>query len=162
MPAEPHRYWEDLGPAEEFTSREMQVTGEEIIEFASKYDPQYFHTDTAAARNSHFGELVASGVHILAIWRILDHEISGDIRWMCGIAWDELRWNKPMKANDRVRAHARFISKRESGSDLRRGIAVYRYALLNQDNQELFYCTSTNLVERRPASAAGPVNEGAA
>ena len=127
----------------------MLVTGQEIIDFASKYDPQYFHVSAEEARRSHFGELVASGVHILALWRILDHEISGNIRWMCGIAWDNLRWNTPMRANDRVHATARFISKRESSSDPGRGIAVYRYALVNQRGEELFYCTSTNLVERR-------------
>jgi acyl dehydratase len=147
--AEPHRYWEDIVPGESFISREMEITQQEIVDFAVRYDPQYFHTDPEKAKNSHFGEVVASGVHILAIWRILDHEITGDVRWMCGIAWNDLRWNKPMRANDRVRAKATCISKRESASDPLRGIVIYRYALLNAKNEELFYCTSTNLVERR-------------
>ena len=144
------RYWEDLEPGEAHVSREMEVTREEIVEFASKYDPQYFHMDPEQAKQSHFGEVVASGVHILAVWRILDHEITGDVRWMCGIAWDELRWNKPLRSGDRVRALAKCVSKRESSSDTGRGIAVYRYELKNQRDEAIFYCTSTNLVERRP------------
>lgn len=154
--AEPSRYWEDLQPGERFVSRYQDVTAEEIIDFARRYDPQYFHMDADKARGSHFGEVVASGVHILAIWRILDHEITGDIRWMCGIAWDNLRWNKALRGGDRVRAVAEFISKRESGRDASRGIAVYRYALENQHGEEVFYCTSTNLVERRPAQPPSP------
>lgn len=144
------RYWEELEPGEQHTSRALEVTQDEIVQFASKYDPQYFHMDPEQAKQSHFGEVVASGVHILAIWRILDHEITGDVRWMCGIAWDDLRWNRPMRAGDQVRAVAECISKRESASDPGRGIVVYRYVLKNQRDEAIFYCTSTNLVERRP------------
>lgn len=147
---QPVRYWEELEPGERHVSRYLTVSADEIIDFARRYDPQYFHMDADKARQSHFGEVVASGVHILAIWRILDHEITGDIRWMCGIAWDNLRWNKALRGGDQVRAIAEFISKRESGSDASRGIAVYRYALENQRGEEVFYCTSTNLVEQQP------------
>lgn len=150
----PHRYWEDLVVGEEFTSSPRQVSQDEIVDFASRYDPQYFHMDPEQARSSHFGEVVASGVHILAIWRILDHQITGDVRWMCGIGWDNLRWNRPLRAGDRVRAYARCLDKRPSGSDPTRGIAVYRYALLNQRDEQVFWCDSTNLVERRPADSA--------
>jgi len=149
MSEAPHRFWEDLVVGETFISRPMTVTLDEIIDFANRYDPQYFHNDAELAKDSHFGEIVASGIHILALWRILDHEITGNVRWMCGISWDNLRWNKPMRAGDRIRARAECLSKRESSSDAARGIAVYRYSLLNQDDEELFYCDSTNLVERR-------------
>lgn len=149
MSEEPTRYWEDLEVGECFTSREMTVTQAEIIDFANRYDPQYFHNDAERAKDSHFGQVVASGIHILALWRILDHEITGNVRWMCGIGWDNLRWNKPMRAGDRVRARATCKSKRPSESDPARGVVVYRYALLNQDDEEIFYCDSTNLVERR-------------
>lgn len=151
MTEAPTRYWEDLQIGECFISREMAVSEEEIVDFANRYDPQYFHNDAELAKGSHFGQVVASGIHILALWRILDHEITGDVRWMCGIGWDNLRWNKPMRAGDRVRARAECVSKRESESDPARGIAVYRYSLLNQDDEEIFYCDSTNLVERRAA-----------
>ena len=149
---EPHRYFEDLVVGEFHESPTMTVSEDEITEFATKYDPQYFHMDPAAAKgHPQFGEVVASGIHILAVWRQLDHQITGDVRWICGIKWDDLRWNQPMRAGDTVRATAELLSKRESESKPERGIVVYRYALLNQDDVELFYCTSTNLVERRPA-----------
>ena len=151
MSTEPTRYWEDLEPGETGESHELSISEDEITSFAFRYDPQYFHVDPTLAKRSHFGEVVASGIHILAMWRILDHEISRDVRWMCGIGWDNLRWNKPMRAGDRVRARSELLEKRESSSDPSRGVVVLRYSLLNQDDEEIFYCTSTNLVERRPA-----------
>ena len=149
---EPHRYWEDLVVGEKHTSTTMTVSEEEITDFATKYDPQYFHMDPDAAKDHpQFGQVVASGIHILAIWRQLDHLITGDVRWICGIKWDDLRWNNPMRAGDEVHATAELLSKRESASKPERGVVVYRYALVNQRGDELFYCTSTNLVERKPA-----------
>lgn len=151
----PRRYFEDLEIGEFSESTSTTVSEAEIVEFASRYDPQYFHMNPEAARSHpQFGEVVASGIHILAIWRQRDHEITGDIRWICGISWDGLRWNRPMRAGDSVRARAELIDKRVSESRPERGVVVYRYALVNQDDEELFYCTSTNYVERRPAQAA--------
>ncbi len=152
---EPTRYYEDLVPGERFESEPVTVSEEEIVDFASRYDPQYFHMNPEAAKSHpQFGEVVASGIHILAIWRQRDHEITGDIRWICGISWDNLRWNRPMRAGDSVRARAELLEKRVSASKPDRGVAVYRYSLVNQDGDELFYCTSTNYVERRPPQAA--------
>lgn len=147
----PTRYWEDLRVGEAFTSREQTVTKQEIIDFASRYDPQYFHVDPERARASIFGEVVASGVHNLAIWRQLDHEITGDIRWICGVAWDDFRWRNALRAGDTVHVTAQCLTKRESSSDPSRGVAVYRYAMLNQRGEQIFHMDSTNLVERRPA-----------
>lgn len=149
-PTEPRRYFEDLEIGEYAESAPRSVTEEDIIDFAERYDPQYFHTNPKAAESHpQFGGVVASGIHILAVWRQCDHEITGDIRWICGIGWDDLRWNKPMRAGDRVRARAELFDKRESSSKPERGVVVYRYALVNQNDEELFYCTSTNYVERR-------------
>ena len=147
---QPTRYWEDLEIGEHFVSQERTVSEDEIVDFASRYDPQYFHMDPEQAKRSVFGEVVASGVHNLAIWRQLDHEITGDIRWICGVAWDHFRWKRALRGGDAVHVTATCLSKRESESDDRRGIAVYRYAMINQDGKEIFHMDSTNLVERRP------------
>ena len=151
----PHRYFEDLEVGEKHASPSRHVSEAEITDFATRYDPQYFHTNPEAAKDHpQFGQVVASGIHILAIWRQLDHLITGDIHWICGIKWDDLRWNHPMRADEHVHAVAELISKRESASKPERGVVVYRYSLVNQDGIELFYCTSTNLVERDPTQAA--------
>jgi acyl dehydratase len=144
------RYYEDLveGVVEESGTR--SVTREELIAFASQYDPQYFHADETAARSSFFGDVIASGIHTMAIWRQLDHEIAQDIKWICGVAWDDVRFPKAVRPGDTLRAKAECLSKRLSGSDPRRGVVVCRYTLLNQDDEVVFTCRSTNLVERKP------------
>ena len=152
---EPTRYFEDLEVGETCTSASRTVSEEEIVEFASRYDPQYFHMDPEAAESHpEFGEVIASGIHILALWRQLDHQITGDVRWICGIEWKQLRWNRPLKAGDSIRARAELLNKRPSASDGARGVVEYHYSLINQDNEEVFWCLSTNLVERRTGANA--------
>jgi acyl dehydratase len=151
------RYFEDLviGQAEE--SGPLTVERDAMLAFASQYDPQYFHADPEAAKRSSFGGLIASGIYTMALWRKLDHEIAHDIAWICGIAWDDVRFPKALRAGDTIRARAKCLSKRDSRSEPKRGIVVYEYTLLNQHDDLVFTCRSTNLVERRTASvtAAG-------
>jgi acyl dehydratase len=90
----PPRAFEDLRIGERRQSTPRTVSQDDIIAFAVQYDPQWFHLDPEAAKQSHFGEIVASGVHILALWRQLDHEINSDIDFVCGVGFDDLRLRK--------------------------------------------------------------------
>ena len=148
------RYYADLVVGECRESGERQVELQELLDFARAYDPQYFHADTDAARGSVFGEVIASGIHTMAIWRRLDHEISGDIAWICGVAWEDVRWPRAVRAGDRLRARAECLAKRPSASDPSRGIVEFRYTLLNQDDEVAWTCRSINLVETGPRTAA--------
>lgn len=148
------RYLEDLVVGEIRESGELTVELEPMLEFARRYDPQYFHTDTAAARASIFGEVIASGIYTMALWRRLDHEISGDVAWICGVAWDEVRFPVAVRAGDRLRARAQCLATRPSRSTPGRGVAVFRYTLVNQRGETVFDCRSTNLVEARASAAA--------
>src|SRR5688572_22113222 len=69
----PPRKFEDLEVGETRRSGPRTVSEAEMVEFARQYDPQWFHADVEAARESSFGEVVASGVFVLALWRQLDH-----------------------------------------------------------------------------------------
>ncbi len=147
------RYFEDLIEGEERISAPREVSEPELLAFAREYDPQYFHADPQAAKRSRFGGIVASGIFTMAIWRQLDHQICGDVAWICGVAWDEVRFLQAVRPGDSLRACARCLSKRPSGKDPGRGVAVFQYTLLNQREETVFTCRSTNLVERR---ARGP------
>jgi acyl dehydratase len=149
--ADEGRYYDDLVVGEVRESGARKVSLQELLEFATRYDPQYFHADPVAARQSIFGEVIASGIHSAALWRARDHEISGDIRWICGVAWEEVRWPNPVRAGDELRARAECLAKRLSRSDPGRGIVEYRYTLLNQRDETAFTCRSVNLVAVRPA-----------
>ncbi len=143
------RYYEDLVEGEESCSAPRRIHTQELIDFARKYDPQYFHADPEAARGSIFGEIIASGIFTMALWRQLDHQIAHDIAWICGVAWDEVRFPTALRGGDEIRARATCLSKRVSRSRPERGVVVYRYVLLNQRDETVFTCLSTNLVERR-------------
>ncbi|RME68929.1 MAG: MaoC family dehydratase [Alphaproteobacteria bacterium] len=142
------RYYEDLELGAVAYSGEKAVSEEEIVAFARQYDPQYFHVDPEAAKASRFGGLVASGIHNLAIWRRLDHEIASDIAWICGVGMDEIRLLNPVRPGDRLRARAECVSKRPSKRDPGRGVVVFRYSLVNQRDETVLSFLSTNLVER--------------
>jgi len=143
------RYYEDLVEGEEMVSGPRSVDAEELLTFARQYDPQYFHTDPEAAKRSIFGGVVASGIFTMAIWRQLDHQIAHDIAWICGVAWDDVRFPVAVRAGDTLTARAKCLGKRPSHSRPERGVAIYQYILQNQRGETVFTCRSTNLIERR-------------
>ncbi|RJL20220.1 MaoC/PaaZ C-terminal domain-containing protein [Paracoccus siganidrum] len=147
--AKPPRRWEDLVVGEETRSREMLVEEGPMIDFATRYDPQFFHMDPATADQSLFGGVIASGLYTACLWRILDHEVNGDIAWVCGVAWDNVRWSRAVRPGDRIVAHSRIEALRPSASRPAVGMATLRHALTNQDGETVFSFVSTDMVYRR-------------
>ena len=147
----PPRKFEDLEVGEERQSGPRLVTSDEMVEFAQKYDPQWFHADPDAARQSIFGEVVASGVFILAIWRQLDHMMNSDIDFVCGIGFDEFRLETALRPGDAVIAHSRIVELIPSSSREDRGTAITQYRLTNQHGDTVLRFRSINLVHRRAA-----------
>ena len=148
------RYFEDLVIGEIRSSTPLTVSSEAMLEFARRYDPQYFHADPLQAQRSVFGEVIASGIYTMALWRQLDHQIAGDIAWICGVGWEDVRWPTAVRAGDQLRARAECLAKRPSAGRSDRGVVEYRYELLNQRNETAFTCRSINLIERRPHTPA--------
>lgn len=149
VPVRPHRTFEDLEVGEFRTSRERTVSEAEILAFARAYDPQWFHSDPELARASVFGELVASGIHVLALWRQLDHEINSDIDFICGVGWDDVRMRRAVKAGDTIHVTSEIVRLTPSSSGADRGTALTRYAVVNQTGEEAVTFTSINLVYTR-------------
>jgi acyl dehydratase len=150
----PPRKFEDLQIGETRVSSPRTVTEAEIVAFARQYDPQWFHTDPEAARQSHFGGVVASGIHTLALWRQMDHEMNQDIDFVCGVGWDDLRLKTAVRAGDTLRATSRIVALTPSDSGKPRGTAITDYAVLNQHDQEVLTFRSINLVYSRRAFAS--------
>ena len=141
------RCLEDLAVGESAQSPWSRVDREEMLEYARRYDPQYFHADPEAAKSSVFGEVIASGLFTAALWRRLDHGISGDIAWICGVAWQDVRWPVALRAGDEVRARCECVGLRPSASDPGLGVVEMRYTLENRRGEVVFTCLSINLVE---------------
>lgn len=152
-PARPSRAFEDLRLGERRQSRARTVTQDEIVAFARQYDPQWFHADPDLARRSVFGEVVASGIHVLALWRQLDHEINADIDFVCGIGWDELRLKRAIRPGDVIHVTSEIIELRPSETRDDRGIARTRYAVVTADGSEAVSFISINLVYTRAGRA---------
>ena len=150
----PPRKFEDLVLGEERISSPRTVTTEEIVDFARRYDPQWFHADPDAAVESHFGEVVASGIHVLALWRQMDHEINSDIDFVCGVGMDEMRLPRAVRGGDRLHARSRIVSLQPSTSGKPRGTAITEYAVRNQHGEDVLTFRSINLVYSREAFSA--------
>jgi acyl dehydratase len=144
------RYYEDIEIGEVEESGKYDVTKEEIKEFARKYDPQPFHLDEEAAKESIFGELVASGWHTAAIMMRLSVEESDEESAFLGsFGIDELRWEAPVRPGDTLRRRSEVIEKRLSESQNDRGYVKSRIEGLNQDNEMVISMIGNGIYARR-------------
>lgn len=150
------RWFEDYREGEVFEFGDHLVTEEEIVEFARRYDPQPFHLDHAAAAASHFGGLVASGWMTCGIMMrmLCDHFISREAS-MGSPGVDQVRWLKPVRPGDRLRARVRVTKVRASETRPDRGIVSAQQELLNQDGDVVMTIAGGGFYRRRPAAAAG-------
>lgn len=148
----PSRYWEDIEVGEETRSSARTVSGADMIDFARRYDPQYFHSDAEMAKDTLFGGLIGSGIYTAALWRQMDHEVNGDIAWVCGVAWENVKWASPLRAGDVIVATSRCVSKRESGKRPGVGIATLHHEVVRGNGEVVMAFDSVDLVYRRPAS----------
>ena len=130
------RFFEDYRIGEVAEFGDYEITSLEIIEFAKRYDPQLFHTDPEAAKQSSFGGLVASGwMSASVLMRMLvDHYIS-PVASMGSPGVDALRWLKPVKPGDRLRARVEVVGKRRSQSKPDRGLIHFVQQGLNQHGE---------------------------
>ena len=146
-------YLEDysVGMEREFGSK--TVSKEEIIRFASEFDPQPFHTDEEAAKDSMFGELVASGWHTCSmLMRMLcDEFLLDDVGSLGSGGVDEIRWKLSVKPGDTLRVRSRVTEVRPSASKPDRGIVKSSYTVLNQDDDVVMTLSSMGFFKRRPA-----------
>ncbi len=149
-------YLEDLRVGQRFTTGEYALEADEITAFARRYDPQPFHTDQEAARDSFFGGLVASGWHTAGITMRLVVEglpIAGGVIGAGG----QLDWPAPTRPGAVLHVEAEVLEVRPSRSRPERGTALVRIETLDQHGAQVQVFTVTIVVPRRPApeGAAG-------
>ena len=145
-------YFEDFAVGQTFpASRRVRVEKEEIIAFARKFDPQFFHLDEEAARGSIFGGLVASGWHTAALtMRLLTEREAKPIGGTVGLGFDELRWPIPVRPGDELRVESEVLAVRPSKSRPDHGLLTMRTRTLNQNGQVVQEIINKAIVPRRP------------
>ncbi len=144
--------YEDLAVGRRFGTGEIAVTREEIVAFASRFDPQPFHLDAEAAGGSVFGGLVASGWLTGAL--TMKIMIEGELRLAgghVGLGIDSIRWPRPVRPGDRLTAVTEVLEMRPSASRPGHGVVKFRTETLNQDRETVQVMVATQLVLRRPA-----------
>ena len=113
-----------------------------------RYDPQWFHSDPEASKESSFKGLIASGIHVAAIWRLLDHDANGDIKFVCGIGWENVRWQNPLRPGDEVYVWSKCLSKSDTSSN-ERGVVIFDHGLKRKDEIDLLTFKGTCLVYKK-------------
>ena len=142
---------DDFNVGERHVSASFLFTEQEIVEFARKYDPQYFHLDRESARESHFGGLVAAGCQTVSLaWKLATDTGLFDGVGIAGIGLDEIRWVKPVYEGDSVRAEFFLLESRPSRSQPDRAITKFGYEMKNQRDEIVLTLTMIQIMRRRP------------
>jgi acyl dehydratase len=146
-------YFEDFTVGREFRTDGATLTESQILDFALAFDPQPFHMDVEAAKQSMFGSLIASGFHTMALtFRLFAQTRALAACSLGSPGVDELRWLRPVRPGDTLRATVQVVEQRPSGSKPDRGIVRLHWTALNQRSEPVLTMTSMQLVKRRPAS----------
>jgi acyl dehydratase len=147
-------YFEDLEIGAKASFGHYEVTREEVIDFASKYDPQPFHLSDEAAAQTHFGRLSASGWHTCAmVMRMLVDNMTE--RRQAGLGspgLDELRWLKPVYPGDVLRVETELVSKKQSQSRPEMGSFQSLVSVFNQDGVKVCSMKSIGLIRVRDSA----------
>ena len=149
------RYWEDMEVGSEATFGAYEVTREEVLEFARKYDPQPFHLSDEEAAKTHFGRIAASGWHTCAMTMavIARSVVDDDQAGLGSPGVDELRWLKPVYPGDTLTVRGRIVDLTPSRSKPEIGSMRTLTTVTNQDDVPVMTFTSIVLMRRRPTVA---------
>ena len=145
------QYYEDLVVGTVSKYGHYEVTREEVIEFASKYDPQAFHLDDDAAAATHFGRLSASGWHTAAMTMAMT---VGNLKAnkQAGLGSpgiDELRWVKPVYPGDTLRCENVLLEKRRSKTRPEMGLLRGETKVFNQNNELVMTFKALGMIATR-------------
>ena len=142
------------GSVSEFGSITVQES--DIIDFARRFDPQIFHTDPEAAKNTIFGGLIASGWHTAAMMMrlLVDHYLPW-ARSLGSPGIDELRWTKPVRPGDKLSVRVTVLEANRTHSKPDRGVLQSFIEVLNQDHEVVLTMKAINFMLCRKTSQHG-------
>jgi acyl dehydratase len=144
------RYFEDFKPGEVAELGSHTITKDEIIAFARQFDPQTFHLDEEAARQTIFGGLIASGWHTGSlVMRLFCDGVIKDTASLGSPGVDEMRWIKPVRPGDTLSLRMTVTECLPSRSKPDRGIVRSLLELRNQHGEVAVSIKGMNLVRRR-------------
>ncbi len=146
-------YLEDFAAGQIFRSPSHTVTEAEILAYAERYDPQPFHLDHEAAKQTLFGGLAASGWHTagMTMRLIVDSEFRP--AWgVIGGRMESVEWPRPVRPGDVLRVETEVLEVKPSRSKPEQGMLRVRCTTINQQGQPVQVIVPNIIVPRRPAA----------
>jgi acyl dehydratase len=146
-------WFEDVEVGQVARFGRYEVTRDEVVEFARQWDPQPFHLDEAAARESFFGGLIASGWHTGAMFirMVVDHAVAGTAS-VGAVGFDDLRWRRPVRPGDVLGVETEVLEKTPSRSRADLGTVRVAGRVLDQRGEVVMSLVSIVLYRRRPGA----------
>ena len=150
------RYLEDFTVGQTFGSGRLRVDKEQIKAFAAEFDPQPFHLDEDAARDTIFRGLAASGWHTAALtMRLLVESEIEPAGGVVGAGFDEFRWPRPVRPGDELHIESEVLEVRPSRSRSNQGVIKVRTTTLNQNDEAVQVQIANLIVPRRQSADVG-------
>ena len=129
-------YWEDFTPGRVFETATRSLSEEDIVRFAREFDPQDFHTNPEAARQTPFGGLIASGWHTCGItMRLMCDGYLLETSCVGSPGLEELRWLKPVRPGDALRLKTTVLEATPSAKQANRGTVLFLWETYNQNGE---------------------------
>jgi acyl dehydratase len=144
------RYFEDYAAGRVYELGTIAVSEEEIIEFARRFDPQYFHIDPEKASASQFGGIIASGWHTVSLaMRLYVDRYLSHVASLASPGAEDVRWPNPVRPGDTLRVRVTVLEARPSRSKPDRGIVRAQVEAINQRDELVLSMIVTNFLGRR-------------
>jgi acyl dehydratase len=143
------RYFEDIEVGKTLVVGSHVVSKDEIVRFASQWDPQPFHLDEAAARDSVFGTLTASSCHTYSISSLIFSRAGALKSKTAAMLGMKVRFPVPVRPDDELTMRETCLEKRVSRSRPRYGIVKSRAEMVNRAGEAVMVLQSSFMVERR-------------
>ena len=128
-------FFEDIEIGTTVRVGSYRMDADEMMNYARKWDPLPVHSDEAAARQTMFGGLTASGSHTIAVRVLLLHRVPIQDGLIGAAGWDEVRFHQPVRPGDELWLEVTWADKRQSASKPDRGIVTALMKLVNQKNE---------------------------
>jgi acyl dehydratase len=145
-------WFNDLIVGTRYKGAEVKVTRDDIKRFAAEFDPQPFHLDKVGAEKTIFRGLAASGWHTVALaMRMIVSLRPFGSNPVVGLGVDDLRWLAPVRPDDTLRIEGEVVELTPSRTKPQGTVRV-RWAVFNQNDEEVLRFTPIVVVPRRPTS----------
>jgi acyl dehydratase len=149
-------YMEDLAVGQKTAAGPVTITAEDITAFARQYDPQDFHTDAGKAKDTAFGELIASGWQTAALTMRMIIDASPKMKGgMIGRGIEKLSWPRAVKPGDTLTYEGEILDLRPSGGNPKMGVMRVRNTTRNQHGDVVLEMESIVFVPRRGSENSG-------